>query len=248
MHASMTDRRQSPRIRRVGCRVDRRWRQLYFHPPAWALVLAVAGCTASAGGMGAPDEQVESRLEAATAPARRAQVVFDWNMTDRDARFSGRGVLRLDSGQRARVDLFGPRGETLAAAIVENDLMRVVPQAAASMLPPPALLWSSLGVFRPPVDAPLTGTAAGDGGLTLEYTRDRTRWRFRFEGDRLRTVEWTDGSGRRSVELTGAADLGFPDQAVFRDWTEFRELTLRVTEVEESAAFEPDVWILPGER
>jgi hypothetical protein len=198
--------------------------------------------------MGAPDEQVETRLEAATAPAHRAHVVFDWNMTDRDARFSGRGVLRLDSGQRARVDLFGPRGETLAAAIVENDLMRVVPQAAASLLPPPALLWASLGVFRPPIDAPLTGTAAGDGGLTLEYTRDRTRWRFRFEGDRLRTVEWTDGSGRRSVELTGAADLGFPDQAVFRDWTEFRELTLRVTEVEESAAFEPDVWILPGER
>ena len=132
MHASTTDRGQSPRIRRVGCRVDRRWRLLYFHPPAWALVLAVAGCTASAGGMGAPDEQVESRLEAATAPSRRARVVFDWNMTDRDARFSGRGVLRLD-GQRARVDLFGPRGETLAAAIVENDLMRVVPEAAASM-------------------------------------------------------------------------------------------------------------------
>ena len=243
----MTDRRQPPRIRTVGWRVDRRWRALYFHPPAWALVLAVAGCAASAGGMGAPDEQVETRLEAATAPVGRARVVFDWNMTDRDARFSGRGVLRLD-GQRARVDLFGPRGETLAAAIVENDLMRVVPQAAASMLPPPALLWSSLGVFRPPVDAPLTGTAASDGGPTLEYTRDRTRWRFRIEGDRLRTVEWTDGSGRRSVELTGAADLGFPDQAVFRDWTEFRELTLRVTEVEESAAFEPDVWILPGER
>ena len=248
MHSSTTDRQGAATLRRVRRRVDRRSGAIYFRLLASALMLGVAGCAASTGGMGAPDEQVETRLESATAPAHRAQVVFDWNMTDRDARFSGRGVLRLDSAQRARVDLFGPRGETLAAAIVENEVMRVVPQAAASMLPPPALLWASLGVFRPPVDAPLTGTAAGDGSLTLEYLRDRIQWRFRFEGDRLRAVEWTDGSGRRSVELTGAADLGFPDQAVFRDWTEFRELTLRVTEVEESAAFEPDVWILPGER
>lgn len=248
LHSSTTDRGSAATLRSVRCRVARRWGVIYFHLLAATLVVVTAGCAASAGGMGVPDQQVEARLEAATARAQRARVVFDWNMTDRDARFSGRGVLRLDSDQRARVDLFGPRGETLAAAVVEDDAMRVVPQAAASMLPPPALLWSSLGVFRPPADAPLTGTRAEDGSVTLEYARDRTQWRFRFEDDRLRAVEWTDGAGRRSVELTGTADLGFPDQALFRDWTEFRELTLRVTEVEESAAFEPDVWILPGER
>jgi hypothetical protein len=229
--------------------VDRAVRLVYVPVlTALALVLSVVGCGATAGRAGAPDPQVEVRLEAATASVQRAHVVFEWNMTDRDARFSGRGVLRLDSSQRARVDLFGPRGETLAAAVVENDGMRVVPQAAEALLPPPAMLWASLGVFRRPTDAPLTGTGVDNGAVTLEYTRDRTQWRFRFEEDRLRNVEWTDGSGRRSVELTGTADLGYPGQAVFRDWTEFRELTLRVTEVEESAAFEPDVWILPGER
>ncbi|MGH7465525.1 MAG: hypothetical protein ACREK1_10145, partial [Longimicrobiales bacterium] len=95
---------------------------------------------------------------------------------------------------------------------------------------------------------PLTGTAVSDEAVSLEYTRDRTQWRFRFDTDRLRSAEWTDGSGRRTVELSGAADAGLPEQAVFRDWAEFRELTLRVTDVEERATFESDVWILPGER
>lgn len=218
--------------------------------PAHAAILALSAAACASGGAttGAPDPEVEQRLEAATAPAQRAQVVFEWSMTDRDARFSGRGVLRADSGYRARVDLFGPRGETLAAAIVDGATMRVVPQAAAAMLPPPAMLWSSLGVFRRPTDAPLTGTRASAEGIALQYTRDRAQWSFQFEEDRLRATEWTDGSGRRTVQLTGAASLGFPGQAVFRDWTEFRELTLRVTDVEENAVFDPDVWILPGER
>ncbi|HEX6309818.1 MAG TPA: hypothetical protein VFZ69_16720 [Longimicrobiales bacterium] len=191
---------------------------------------------------------METRLVAATTPSNRAQIFFDWNMTDRDARFSGRGVLRLDTTGRARVDLFAARGETLAAAVLEGETMRVVPANAANLLPPPALLWASLGVFRRPSDAPLTGTAAADGTVTLEYTREPTVWRFQFGDDRLKSTEWTDGTGRRTVVLTGEAALGLPAQAVFRDWTEFRELTIRVTEVEEKAAFEPDVWILPGER
>lgn len=221
---------------------------VYLATFAVTCMLSLAGCAPGVTQAGTPDPQAEQRLEAATTPSRTAQVMFDWNMTDRDARFSGRGVLRIESGYRARVDLFGPRGETLAAAIVEDGAMRVAPEAAEAMLPPAALLWASLGVFRRPSDAPLTGTRVTDDGISLEYSRDATQWRFRFEDDRLRSTEWTDGSGRRTVELTGAAGADFPGQAVFRDWTEFRELTLRVTEVEERAAFEPDVWILPGER
>jgi hypothetical protein len=235
----------------AGCRprlVDRTYGRVYIPALAAAVFVSAAGCASGSGAAGVPDPEAEQRLETATAPARRAQITFDWNMTDRDARFSGRGVLRADSGYRARVDLFGPRGETLAAAVVEGANMRVAPAAAEAMLPPPAMLWAALGVFRRPVDAPLTGTRVTDDGISLEYSRDRIQWSFRFDGDRLRSAEWSDGSGRRTVVLTGTADRGFPGQAVFRDWTEFRELTLRVTDVEERAAFEPDVWILPGER
>lgn len=230
-------------------RVDHDRTRLYTLLSCLAIAASMPGCAGATGALGAPDPLVEERLAAAATPSQRVQIFFDWNMTDRDARFSGRGVLRLEPAHRVRVDLFGPRGETLAAAIADGDDMRVAPEGAAALLPPAALLWSSLGVFRPPVDAPLTGTSVTGDETRLEYARAPVTWRFRFAGDRLVAAEWTDGNGRRTVELTGSAQLGFPQQAVFRDWTEFRELTIRVTEIEQrTTPFEPDVWILPGER
>lgn len=193
-----------------------------------------------------PDPAVEARAEANTTPERRLHILFDWNLTDRDARFNGRGVVRVDQGYRVRVDLFGPRGETLAAAIVEGEQMRIVPAGSERLLPPPAMLWSTLGVFRRPTDAGLTSTAGGADETSLGYARDGARWTFRFEGASLRSTEWREGGARRTVVLSGQSELGLPLQAVFRDWTEFRELTMRVTDVEESTGFEPDVWILPG--
>jgi hypothetical protein len=213
------------------------------------LAWAVSGCAATGSlADSPPDPETAARLEAATAPAHRLEVVFDWNVQDREARLSGRGVLRLDRGERARVDLFGVRGETLAAAVVEGERMRVVPSVAASLLPPPALLWSTLGAFRQPDDAPLAGTRVADGEVLLEYARDGTRWIFRFDDDVLRSTEWTAPSGRRTVVLTGSAGYGLPRQAAFRDWTEFRELNLSVTDIQERTAFDADAWILPGER
>src|SRR5690606_31960801 len=89
--------------------VDRGWRCLYSSAFAMTAMIAVSACAAGTGATGVPDPQAEQRLESATVPAQRVQVLFDWAMTDRDARFSGRGVLRVDSGYRVRVDLFGPR-------------------------------------------------------------------------------------------------------------------------------------------
>lgn len=213
--------------------------------------LAAAALSACVGtgarDMGEPDPDAEARAVSATAPTQRLHVIFSWEVRDREARFNGQGVLRLDSGYRARVDLFGPRGETYAAAIVENETMRVVPAGADAMLPPPALLWSALGVFRPPVDAPLTGTAHTDDGVRLTYQRDGVTWLFGFTDEALRSTEWTARDGRRTVQLSGDAGHGLPGQAAFRDWTEFRELTLRVTDVEERPSFDADVWILPGQ-
>jgi hypothetical protein len=184
----------------------------------------------------------------ATTPQRRLQIVFEWNMTDRDARFSGRGTLRIDPGYRARLDMFGPRGDALASAIISDQQMRAYPAMAAGMLPPAAFLWAALGVFRQPDDADLVKATVTGGRTALEYARADTRWEFRVEDGILRSTEWTSTGSRRTVELTGTSKLGMPASASFRDWTEFRELTLKVTDVEEKAAFEPDVWILPGER
>jgi hypothetical protein len=217
-----------------------------------AAAMVASGCASAPApppaGAAAVDPAAASAAVAATTPQRRLQVVFEWAMTDRDARFSGRGTLRIDAGYRARLDLFGPRGETLAAAIISDQEMRAVPPMAAAMLPPSAFLWAALGVFRVPADVDLTRTTATGGRTVLEYARGDNRWQFRIEDNLLRSTEWTNGTSRRTVELTGTSKLGMPAEASFRDWTEFRQLTLKVIDVEEKAAFEPDVWILPGER
>jgi hypothetical protein len=234
----------------TGWRKRSRRRRVVHAALLLVLASSMAGCRppAVAGGA-APDPGLEARLDAITEPTRRLHVVFEWNMADREFRFGGRGVLRLDSAARARVDLFGPRGETLAAAIVEGaDRMRVMPSAAARLLPPAALLWSALGVFRPPGDTPLVATSVTGETTRLDYARDATRWQFRFENDKLRYVEWTATGGRRTVELAGSSSFGLPAEGKFRDWTEFRELTLRASQVEQTTGFDPDVWKLPGER
>jgi hypothetical protein len=234
----------APRVDRARSRFYFRWLRIVAVVSAAAALSACA--TLSPGDTGPPDLAAEARAVQRTAPARPLHIVFTWEMRDRDARFDGQGVVRLDRDYRARVDLFGPRGETYSAAILEGAAMRVVPVGSEALLPPPALLWSVLGVFRPPVDAPLTGTAWPAGGMHLLYEQDGTNWRFGFENDVLRTTEWTSRGARRTVQLTGEAGFGLPAQAAFRDWAEFRELTLRVTDVEETAGFGADVWILPG--
>jgi hypothetical protein len=214
------------------------------------VALLLAGVTACASAPPAVqtvvDADAEARVAQATTPTRRLHVLFDWSIDDPAVKMSGKGALRLDRAARGRVDLFGPRGETLMAAIVENDQMRMVPAFAANMLPPASLMWSVLGVFRRPTELPLTRTAVDNGALVLDYSRDGTLWRFRFVDNVMRNTEWTSGTGRRTVELSGSAGLGVPRSVHYRDWTEFRELKLEVTNVEEIQSFEPDVWILPG--
>ena len=217
------------------------------------LVLPLATACASAApaadqGVVPVDTLAEARVIAATTPTRRLHVIFDWSARDPSVSMSGKGVLRLDRGERARLDLFGPRGETLMAAVVENDQMRIVPAFASNMLPPASLMWSVLGVFRRPADLPLVRTTSDAGTLVLEYGRDGTRWQFQFVDDTLRRTEWTSGTGRRTVEIAGDAGLDVPREITFRDWTEFRELSLKVTSVEETQGFDADTWILPGGR
>jgi hypothetical protein len=213
-----------------------------------ATVAACATASATPSG-GPPDPGAAARLSAATQQTRRLHVVFEWSLTDREFRLNGRGVLRVDSAQRARVDLFDPRGNTLAAAIVDGETMRIAgPPGAEKMLPPSNLMWAAIGVFRQPTDAPLVATKATGTTTQLEYARDDRRYTFGFDNEVLRHVEWTAGGSRRTVELIGASKFGLPAEGKFRDWTEFRELTLRATDVAEAAKFDADVWILPNQR
>lgn len=225
--------------------------RLYL-PPAFArlapvIALVLSACATAAPVPGTAPAGIDATLvdsaEAATRLQRRLHVTFDWSLQDRDARFRGQGVVRLDPPYRGRLDLFGPRGETYAAAVLQDAELRA-PAGAAALLPPPAFLWASLGVFRRP-EAPLTLARRDGESLELGFAAGRERWHFAFEAGRLRHVEWLgpDG-GRRTVELAGAAAHGLPQRGTYRDWQEFRELALTLTAVEEVDAFPSDIWRL----
>lgn len=209
----------------------------------------LAACASASPELGTVEPGVEQQAIAATRPEHRLHVTFAWSFTEQQARFSGEGATRIEPPYRARLDLFGPRGEAyISAALVEFDL-RLPPGASAEMLPPPPLLWSVLGVVLPPPNATLTRATRSGAQVQLEYTENGGRWRFTLENDRLRRAEWEGGrdGGRRTVEVRAYGDRDVPSNVVYRDWLAFRELTLTLNQVHDADPFPPETWY-PGRR
>ncbi len=215
-------------------------------------IALLAACTGNVGPASGPvtgpaNPAHEAEAVAATAPDRPLHALFGWSLQEPDGRFSGRGSTRSEPPLRARLDLFGPRGEGyLSAALVDLEL-RLPPGTQDTPLPPPTLLWAAFGVFRPPVDAQLTGSAKQGPTLRLDYARGQERWNFQFQEGRLRSVEWIGpDNGRRTVQLEAGSQHHIPREAVYRDWLAFRELRLTLEEVTETNGFPADTWTIGG--
>jgi hypothetical protein len=180
----------------------------------------------------------------ASTPTQPLWITFDWEAREREARYTGQGAARVEPPQRARLDLFGPRGESyLSAAIVAGEL-RLPPSAEGALIPPPELLWGALGIFQPPEGAELAESTRKGDRARLEYRNGVERWTYEFEAERLRRVEWNGPErARRSVELKGEGTAGIPREATYRDWNAFTELKLKLGKVEEVDSFPPDIWL-----
>ena len=74
-----------------------------------------------------PQPELAQQLVDSTALRRPLHLVFSWNFTEENARFSGQGATRVEPPYRARLDLFGPRGETYLAAAAECGREGVMP-------------------------------------------------------------------------------------------------------------------------
>jgi hypothetical protein len=212
------------------------------------LLFLLPACASTQVAQSAVDPALEARAVQSTQLRSRLRVVFNWSLQDRDARFSGEGVTRLEAPYKARLDLFGPRGEGyLSAALVDFDL-RLPPGATANLLPPPALFWAVLGVFRAPQGAQLISASGDSTSSKLRYRAGDQTWTFSLASGRLRRAEWEGpAQGRQTVEIAdyGARDL--PARVVYRDWRAFRELTITLTQAYDADPFPPDTWT-PGSR
>lgn len=191
-----------------------------------------------------PDTALEHwALRAAAPPANALQATFTWRLQEKEARFGGQGVTRMAPPDHARLDLFGAHGEPYLAAAVVGDDLRVPSGVDEQDVPPVALLWTVLGVLRPPEGARLVATRGDTSHLELGYQGESGEWRFVLDRGRLVSARWQpDDGGRHTVDLTLSTESTLPGEARYRDWLAFRELDLKLDDVKYVTGFSSEIW------
>ncbi len=240
-----------PRARRHPARPPLRPRVLALAVPAAAVLLAatVSGCASPppAPPPGPPlDPQKTSLvLEAGTRLSDPARILFSWSLDDRDMRLSGRGIARVEPPYHARLDLFLSNGESVVAAALVDDDLRLPPGAPEGIIPPPDLLWAALGVFHPGADAALLGADRPQPGqvrLRYQYP-DGRQLRYTTAGGHLLTVELVKGGQVvQRVSLESDESGPYPSEATYRDLAAFRELKITRESVAHVEPYPPDIW------
>ncbi|MEX2584137.1 MAG: hypothetical protein WD766_12740 [Gemmatimonadota bacterium] len=201
------------------------------------------------GESAADPAELAAELRAATIPAAPLQMSFAWNLDEGGSRVGGRGVVRVEAPERARLDLFGPRGETyLMAALVDGEYR--LPSSASTnvALPSPALLWSAIGVLQPPAAAALASATTSDDGAELRFeTESREIFAYTFaRGVNGRyDLSRLERAGRQGIIETVTIERGTDGgirRTRYRNWAEYRDLTLDLETIRQTDGFEPNIW------
>ena len=213
-------------------------------------LVATAGCAGSAlhSAPSLPRSDLDAQVRIASEASRieqPVQLTFAWRAREPDFRWDGFGVARVEPPDKARLDLFLDNGETAAIAALVGDDLRVPADLPLELVPPPALLWAALGVFRP-----------GAGAGALEGRRADTAMELRFGlpgGDLLRyrmrglaVVEAAVLQEGAEVERVVIAGLGegsnYPAEATYRNLRDYRELELKLESFEHVDPFPAHIW------
>jgi hypothetical protein len=211
---------------------------------AFALAVISAAC-GSRSPAGRIEPGVEQRLVEAARPSANRFVGFEWSLREGQSRFSGAGAARIATDYRARLDLFGPQDVPYLSALLREDRLTLPAGVPARVVPPAPLLWSALGVIRPPAGAVVVAAEVDGADTRLAYRAEDGTWTFTSRNGALVAAEWRTSDGdRHTVELTGAVAGGPPARALYRDWQEYRELELQLEQQEEVDAFPPETWSL----
>lgn len=216
-------------------------------PPLLLALLLTIGCTsAPEPPPGPPVDPSRVALGAERAIPLQAPVrlVFDWSLSEPDLRVNGRGVARVEPPYRARLDLFTRSGETVVRAALVDDELRLPPGTRRELVPPPALFWGVLGVFRPGTGATLLGGERVEDGVRLLYRlQSEEELRIVLADTEIQSLEGLeDGHVVERVRLEMAEDWTFPRRARYRHLADVRELELTLTEVQTVEPYPPDIW------
>ena len=206
--------------------------------PGYLRVPALAGLSAEA-------EQAALMAARDIRLAGARQLRFAWSAREPDFRGSGVGVARVEPPDKARLDLFLDNGESAAIAALVGDELRVPDALPLQLVPPPALLWATLGVFRPGADAELLGGRVADGVLDVQYRLPRgDRLHFRLRDRTILDVSLLEGEDVVERVFVSAPEEGsdYPAEATYRNLRDYRELKLQLEFHEQVDSFPPDIW------
>ena len=172
-------------------------------------------------------------------------VIFQWSVREPDLRAEGSGFARLQHPDRARLDLFMENGEAVLAASLVEDRLRAREGTRLNVVPSPALLWASLGVFRPGEGVTLLGGEAfDDGSLRLRYRlTDGDELRYELRSGRMTGAELRhEGNATHQVTLNREGGGELPKEATYRNLATFSELKVTVETVERVDSHPTDIW------
>lgn len=166
------------------------------------------------------------------------RIVFNWEFSDRDMTGRGEGVARIAYPDSARLDFFLAGGFGGGAALLIGDSV-VVPgvDLVRRVVPPPTLLWASLGRIALP-NLPDTVIKAEGSLLRADIGRP-VEWRLTFRGDTIVRAERV--AAGRVVEWMERSD---PTHIRYRDEGSRRSLQLSITRTEQVSEFDASIWRL----
>jgi hypothetical protein len=179
-----------------------------------------------------------------TRLADTAQIFFNWVLSEQGRLGRGKGVARVQSPNRARLDLYLDDLTTAARAVLVDDQVSANENLPEGSVPPAELLWATLGVFRPAPGSTLEGARPVGDETELRYTSAGGReLRFRVRGQQLQRVELREGgSVVHQVVLEPGQGTKYPREATYQNRAQFRELKFTTTSIEDADAFPVDIW------
>ena len=162
-------------------------------------------------------------------------VVFRWDYEENSLMVHGEGAIRAAAPDSARVDLFLAGGVSAGHAVLIGDkLQGPNTDQVRKVLPPPPMMWATLGRLAIP---PLPDTVLTVDGETMYADIGRpATWRVTVKGGRL--MQLAHLSGGRIMEVVTRDNGG----RLLYEVPGRRKLWLGIVRDEEVPAFDDSIW------